>query len=662
MDADHSRPSAMPAKLRWRPYFNGTTVKSKKSKKETSSSDGTRVQSASPPAPGVNAKALAHKVRGGGPHYAGKPSHPPAEVQLQWEEAETIESMGAGGLPHNQHHKVQVPNNTHQPNIRRQQTKQSADHSSTLPSPPLSSSKLDLVGGQSDLSHYRASLPSLRAPEALDTQAVSTPLLSILNNNSYHQALTALLENHRSQMRSTQSSTLGSLGNTTGTTSKRLSSSELLGISTIEDLLQSCGYVDESSRTLASPATTDQSYHSSPETMTLDGPSVSPDQTIQPSILSTRNTAQLNQTLTAPVFTRQELVQGLSSSPFAYLSSNRDPLLNNMPSAWPSLFPSETSRQTSPQPNEDASLPKFNAHRQNNNSSQAEYLSPPSSGVSVHSSPELSIEVSDKDADAGWFKYLDESSPLFADADTDETNLRNTSFEQDAQTTASIAPTLFNDARKDDGVLPTDGEPSKTLWNWTEEMLRPAALSPTGHHSFTPAGTVGRTSPFGTSGGLLKGLQGVNNNNRQQTSKYHTSAVSRTKTVPLPTSKSATLTNNTSVTGGTTSAAAIVAAAVRGNPLAKTGTSKNVAVAEDKKDVSGDQTRIGNNTSSGKDKEKLVVANAKDAGGGKSSNLTGKETKDNMEGYGGLLVMFRGLWKGVKSGPDGTNGGKNSTT
>ncbi|CAO3564795.1 unnamed protein product [Mortierella alpina] len=93
MDTEHSNkvPPPLPAKLRWRPYANGSSKKNSKPKKD----DARSLQ--------PSAKAVASKVRGK-QYYSGKTPTPPVEVKLQWEEAETIESISHGGHPHNQPH------------------------------------------------------------------------------------------------------------------------------------------------------------------------------------------------------------------------------------------------------------------------------------------------------------------------------------------------------------------------------------------------------------------------------------------------------------------------------------------------------------------------------------------------------------------------------
>ncbi|KFH73248.1 hypothetical protein MVEG_00469 [Podila verticillata NRRL 6337] len=609
MDADHSRPSTLPTKLRWRPYSNGTSIKSKRAKKETQLQqqqlEKERSITREKNSQDINPKALAYKVRGGKPHYVGK-VNPSNEVQLQWEEAETIESMSAGGHPHNQHnhHPVQ-PANSHQPNTIQAKKEPQGHGSSTLPSPPMA--RLALVGGESDLGHYKASLPVLTG-ESLGQGSMS--LSSILGNSSknhsYHLALTALLENHRSQMRLSQMTTPSatpSISSMTDSasqpsptnTNRKMSSSELLSISTIDELLESCGYVDDTlapTSFLASPATTNQSFHSSPDTTLLDR---SPGALFgSPSLLSTTRNQM------SPVFAQNGLVQDLSS-PFAYLSSNRDPLLNNAPSAWPSLFPVEGSDRDSTQ------------HVEMATQEQSKQYLTPSSGISTYSSP-LSNQGQDSDVDTEWFGYMDESSPLF-----DDGSLPMPVFAQDVP--LGTIPGTTTSSTKD------DEEPNKTIWNWAEEMLRPAAMAPTGHRGFPSTGPMARTSQFG-GGGLVRTLQ----SNYQQKSGYHTKAAPR-----IPGSA----TSATAPTS-TTSAASIVAAAVRGRPVGKTKT-KTLS----KEDVpKKEEAKVEKQEASSKQVSKEL-----DPSKGRMANglASRKEAKD-VEGYRGLLAMFRGLWQGNEGG------------
>ncbi|KAG0091199.1 hypothetical protein BGZ93_005547 [Podila epicladia] len=608
MDADHSRPSGLPTKLRWRPYSNGTSIKSKRAKKETQQQQLEERSTTREKKPqDINPKALAHKVRGGKPHYVGKA--PSNEVQLQWEEAETIESMSAGGHPHNQHiqhhHSQHIqPQNSHQPNISKEGKASQGHGSSTLPSPPMA--RLALVGGESDLGQYKASVPVLTGDSlGQGSMSLSSILGNSSKNHSYHLALTALLENHRSQMRLSQMATPSSpsLTSSTSATSqpspinRKMSSSELLGISTIDELLESCGYVDDNlapTNFLASPATTNQSLHSSPDTALLESPGSLFGNT---SFSTTRN--QLS-----PAFAQNGLVQDLSS-PFAYLSSNRDPLLNNVPTAWPSLFPLEGSDRDSP-----------TQHVEMATQEQSKQYLTPTSGISTHSSP-----LSQGD-DTEWFGYLDESSPLF-----DDRSLPMPVFDQDIP--SNKVPGTTTSATQDE-------ESNKTIWNWAEEMLRPAALAPTGHRGFPSTGPMARTSQFG-GGGLVRTLQ----SNYQQKSGYHTKAAPRTLgPVPKDTATS------------TTSAASIVAAAVRGKPVAKAKTlnkdKDKEAVA--KKEVGTSKIEKGASSPKHVDKDpdpsiksKTVVANGVAAR---------KEVKD-AESYSGLLAMFRGLWQGTNEGGKG---------
>ncbi|KAG0347624.1 hypothetical protein BG004_007318 [Podila humilis] len=684
MDTDHSRPSALPTKLRWRPYSNGTSIKSKKVKKEAQLEQERSATTQKKLGQDINPKVLAHKVRGGKPHYVGKNEHPSNAVQLQWEEAETMESMSIGGHPHNQHppphyldphqhHHEQQPNTT----ATRQHAK---DGSSTLPSPPLT--RLALVGGESDLSQYKASLSALSGTNTRPQDA-SMSLSSILGNSSknhaYHLALTALLENHRSQMRLSQVATPSLSSSSADSASqpsspgadsgRRLSSSELLDISTIDELLESCGYADGSPAStttfLASPATTNQSLHSSPETTLLGTPSqISASGTIHPSVLST--TAAVHQDPGAPLFTQSDLVQDLSS-PFAYLSSNRDPLLNNAPSAWPSLFPLEGSNFGSMDSKAQTRIPMVTTTTTNtqsqpesSHSSDHEYLSPPTSGISGQSSPMSSLGLGDGESDTEWFGYLNESSPLFTDAEG--INPSGPMFDQNAQFAASdLQGSNGTPTTPSNTGIDSEGA-NKTIWNWAEEMMRPTVLSPTGHRHFPGTGPMARSTlatPFGGNGGLVRSLQ----SNYQQKSGYHTKA-GAPRVTSGPTGKSGNGSGSSS-NQSTTSAASIVAAAVRGKPVKSKRNSalKNeTPVVNKKQEMSQMEKEVGGGSKSKTARLQGAAASVKEDVNKDNktvavdvSSALKNEAKD-PESYRGLLAMFRGLWQGN----DGSKGSERS--
>ncbi|KAI9233701.1 MAG: hypothetical protein BYD32DRAFT_465096, partial [Podila humilis] len=92
----------------------------------------------------------------------------------------------------------------------------------------------------------------------------------------------------------------------------------------------------------------------------------------------------------------------------------------------------------------------------------------------------------------------------------------------------------------------------------------------------------------------------------------------------------------------TTSAASIVAAAVRGRPVGKTKT-KTLS----KEDVpKKEEAKVEKQEASSKQVSKEL-----DPSKGRMANglASRKEAKD-VEGYRGLLAMFRGLWQGNEGG------------
>ncbi|KAF9578481.1 hypothetical protein BGW38_005692, partial [Lunasporangiospora selenospora] len=116
METEHSAKSPpLPAKLRWRPYANGNTFKAKKPRKDPGLDTPTT----------TDPKAVAHKIRavnkspshaGPGSSTLGSKVHSPPPlcgIMLQWEEAETTESMSHGGLVHHSPNAARSPSSPH---------------------------------------------------------------------------------------------------------------------------------------------------------------------------------------------------------------------------------------------------------------------------------------------------------------------------------------------------------------------------------------------------------------------------------------------------------------------------------------------------------------------------------------------------------------------
>ncbi|KAK3819931.1 MAG: hypothetical protein J3Q66DRAFT_335844 [Benniella sp.] len=335
MDTDQSnKPPPLPAKLRWRPYANGTSKKNSKLKK-------------TPQQP--NPKATAHKIKGQ-QYYTGKSQRPLGGVQLQWEEAETIESMSHGGHAHpthpNHHSSRETspsasstssasssssPTGATPGGSVAQKGAQNSVSTSTstgnnsfvnlvhravnpLPSPPLkmSNTRLDLVGAQCDLSQIKASVPGLigngllqngvslnaSVPDTAEayqvlfnalfqtqtkgtTAVFHTPAL-IGNSNGGAPLTNPSAAVPAAPMATSSPSAL--LGSTNinillSDPDRGLDTNELLGIGSLDELLTSCGYSESADvfntqalPMLASPISigANQSFNSSPVSSVLD--------------------------------------------------------------------------------------------------------------------------------------------------------------------------------------------------------------------------------------------------------------------------------------------------------------------------------------------------------------------------------------------------------
>ncbi|KAF9179955.1 hypothetical protein BGZ51_006544 [Haplosporangium sp. Z 767] len=579
MDTDHSsKPPPLPSKLRWRPYANGTSKKNKQPPK-SAIVDNSKVP---------NPKAIAHKMRGT-QYYSGKAPHPPVELKLQWEEAETIESMRHGGHPQNQHHSESGSDHSRGSSPSASSVISSTSSSGTtnkisnsnasnpfayamqramasLPSPPalkLPLTRLDLVGGQSDLTQFKASIPGLTC--SASTQDGGHSLAALTSSNAYQIALNALLQSQNYKNPSvfhTPALTANSPASTTANATspaaaatpvtstaallgsstinnilttdpdRALSNQELLTVATIEELLATYGYVDntinsldslfndQTAQMLASPTSTVQSSQSSPMGGTLDftshrgisrgsSPSsgsfsfspmpVSGDAfemlLTQPSAssLQTPSSASPNNS-GAPGAGNpyNNFVQELAS-PFGYLSTNGDPLLsNNAPSAWPSLFPTAIEDQQMTTQTTITTAAKATPQR-TEIATQTDLpyepsLSPQSIKASAHNSPQSTLALSDEELDPEWLSFLDEAGPIF-----DEIDMQ------------SPPPS------DDESLSAKNTQQNRPIWSWAEELLKPNVMSPTGNRNLPPSapnmsGILGNPA---ASGGLIRTLQGT---------------------------------------------------------------------------------------------------------------------------------------------------------
>ncbi|KAG0210935.1 hypothetical protein BGX33_004596 [Mortierella sp. NVP41] len=582
METD-SKPTPLPAKLRWRPYANGTSKKNSTKPKKTDN-------------PGPNPKAIAHKIRPS-QYYSTKPNHAPVKVSLQWEEAETVESMSHGGHPHNQHQyhhrsfgstssRDSSPGASSDISLTSPPTKQRALSTgssigngngngngdgkgnnvltsamqramASLPSPPPSkplSSGLDLVGGPTDFNLFKASIPGLTGSSSVGQHAAG--LDSLTPNNAYQIALNALFQSQTikhstfhtpalidaplTNNSANAASAASLLGSSTihdtllNDPNRVLSNEELLGVSSIDELLASCGVVEGSTaalttQMLASPTDTNTSVNTSPLTSLLDfnnsgmvarDTSPSCPNTFSPMALTNQSFEVLLAQSTTPQsfpLTQQQqapinpnttalpatgdlyggLVQALSS-PFGYLSTG-DPFTTNAPTAWPSLFPTflddnsmamdiTTSAviATTPQKSEMATQ------------TEGPYvtpLSPESTASTAQGSQRgtpsplsTALGLSDEELDPDWLSFLDEASPLFNEADMPSPPPSGDESTPYSQTTA------------------TKGTEQRTRSSWTWG----SAVPPAGHRGLpsTPSMT-GIPGGSIANGGLIRTLQGT---------------------------------------------------------------------------------------------------------------------------------------------------------
>ncbi|KAG0246648.1 hypothetical protein B0O80DRAFT_434208 [Mortierella sp. GBAus27b] len=533
------RPSPLPAKLRWRPYANGSTQKSKRTKKDdVSQLHQQQSKEKSIQGTELNVKALVHKVRAN-PHCQGQ-LHPLPAVQLQWEEAETVESMSHGGLPHNQLH-----------HYRRQhsQSQHKGDGDSTASpaqAPPSSSaspaSRLSTLNDDSDLGSYKASVPGLTGEDFL---RLGLPLPEFKDNTTYHVALNALLENHRknklldaqapalaltsvpvpisiSSPATLSERTLNHAQLPINNSQRRLSTSELLGITNIDELLTSYGFLGTNAvstkagtNMLASPPSSEKSLHSSPVNATIDSPigtllsplditSESFDKLLAqtPVLLVESDCKQLLQQQqqqqqqqqhqsqehldTSPTLSMANVLSSAFTDFLQDLASpfkrtNGDPLVNgisgNDSSSWLSLFPGTSDEQST----------SVGAGQVGRLDESARPLSPPLSQSSSSSSPIMNLGPIQDEEDPEWLSFLDEASPLVS--------------------------TEIESADPPTGPSFLD----KGLRGWAEEYLKSSAMAPTGYSSVTKTGSM---SAPATTGGFIRGLSA----GQKHASKPHTAA------------------------------------------------------------------------------------------------------------------------------------------
>ncbi|KAF9919571.1 hypothetical protein FBU30_010857 [Linnemannia zychae] len=592
MDTD-TKSATLPAKLRWRPYANGTSKK-----------NSTKIKKIDPPIP----KAVAYKIRAN-QAYTSKSNHA-VKVNLQWEEAETIESMSHGGHPHN-HHQYQhrsydstssrdvspdaMSDTSHSSSSKGRafsisSTSSSSNNSdngdiltsamhramASLPSPPPSkplSTGLDLVGGATDLNFFKASITGLAIDNYDQNSVTLTP------DNAYQIALNALFQSQATKpstfhtaalmdvslannnANNTHASSAASLlGSSTihdtllSDPNRVLSNEELLGVSTIDELLASCGVLEDSTTALTTQLLTSQAdskstLNPSPLNQLLDlndteatvrattpcsntfSPMAISNQSFetllsQSAIPQSLPYSQHQQSPISPAATSTSsspnmvdpfgsLAQALSA-PFGYLSSSNS-FAAAAPTAWPSLFP--VFEEEIPMIADTASTVVTSAMPQRSEmATQTEepYVAPlsPGSTASINNGSRRStpsplstaLGLSDEELDPDWLSFLDEASPLFNDADMPSpppSGDESTSYPQKMPKTAE--------------------QRTKSTWGWG------SAVPPAGHRGLPsvpsmtgiPGGSIG-------GGGLVKTLQGVG---QQRTAKPKTIIPSETSSI-----------------------------------------------------------------------------------------------------------------------------------
>ncbi|KAG0380082.1 hypothetical protein BGX24_010301 [Mortierella sp. AD032] len=600
-----------------------------------------------------------------------------------------MESMSRGGHPHNQH--PPLYNHQRQQNQQQQQQVQQRNLSdsnsdtdsdsysssrrlgvSSLPSPTPSKSPTTPVrnqpGGDLDLSHYKARLPGLTGDDFLEH---GLPLPSIEANTVYQVAVNELLENHRRNMLAEKAPALAitsatspssTLANSTSQQQRRLSSSELLGISTIEELLVSCGYSepvgsftgDTAMRIPVSPATTHQSLHSSPASGIIDLQDISRMSKTPmdissasfdllmaqtPVLLSEGDSKQilLQQQQQQQAFAMDYLQNGLgwasasTPSPFAHISTTHDdPLINGNDSSflsnWPSLFPK----------------------------------------VAIGTQSIAREEELDPD----WLTFLEENPTLFpaltesSTGESPELSSPSTFTTDNGAPPSSTTTTPTTAGRKAEPVAPPVRE--KGAWNWAEDFLKQGAMAPTGHRSFPTAGSFGSFSSGGGgigggggSGGMIRTLRGAggigggSGPRIQQRSGYHTQASGRSGSAATPSSRG----SSSSVSNSRDINAASVDERWKKEESQATTTmripSESTMHMQKKENKVAATTAALEKESPGKKnsaEEESMRGKAK-AGTDTTTTASKKSTTTTTtttttEGFGGLLAMFRGLWKG----------------
>ncbi|KAF9421772.1 hypothetical protein BGZ94_008759, partial [Podila epigama] len=580
----NSRPPPLPAKLRWRPYANGNSLKVKKPKK-------TDIKLNS------NPKAMAHKVRGNQYYAGGRTREPPIKVRLQWEEAETIESMREGGHPHNQHYHHHSSSSDSDSDIsispkgpRRTSTASAGSISSdtsvpakasnslsnilhraisSLPSPTSSSgttstplSAVDFVGGQVDFSLFGASLPAL---SDADLQNHDLPFATLASNTAYQIAMDVLFKPQKIPVGTTANTNVNTNGfsntnNTLNTNANNamalsdlfgapslhslqnhpdsvMSNDDLLNVASIDELLTSCAFADPLDPTaqLLSPTTTNQSLGaSSPMSSLVD-------------FSSSSRISSPSSTSFSPLAISGTSFDALIAQPMNSISqptqlSQQQVLQKNMAQQGSNASLTSSTNVSDPYVVLAQDLSSPFAYM-NASSEQGTVKSPspwpslfpqePSARVQPQSQPQRTEIATQTD---GIYSPATSSVSGRITSLQETLGLSDDELDPDWLSFLDEAAPLLNEAEGlpspphsvDDDISSSATSPrspaqrEKNAWNWTDQLIKPnVTTSPTGHRTFSlPSAPMGNVGQIG-SGGLIRTL----NNTSNQSSKTSTSQI-----------------------------------------------------------------------------------------------------------------------------------------
>ncbi|KAG0269285.1 hypothetical protein DFQ27_004148 [Actinomortierella ambigua] len=510
-------PPPLPAKLRWRPYKNGTSVKSKSARIEQE--EAARA-----------AKNLASKVRSQ-QYYANK-QHSPVELNIQWEEAETLETMSHGGLPINHPHGGASADSNSSRHTSPAASSRAGSFSSPSSSPSPTSTKLDfVVDGAPALAQLRASLPVFSGSDP--QQVLATAQLS--NSTAYQVALELLLQNHRQQNANTallqpSNNTMEAAANTTkalppfqqpppilsaslfgldmpslsnpmlSEPPRKLSNANMMDITDVDELLASCGFLDQATMSaqsstksasspgflsgyLASPDMSDQSLATSPMSDVIDFagsqgtsplPSFAPlgaDGLTFEALLDSKALApstSINSASITPPSSQDsynDLILHLAS-PFAAPTLDTSKVGNGLlastttaSAAWPSLFPGADSSSPSMVQEVVKQPSTIPGRSEISTQTSSPYLSPHSPTFSFGASnTSTNGQSPESGIDPDWLNFLDEASLSEADL---------AALLSDTEVSPAGSPTFSSQQQPQDARAG-----SRSLWTRASDALK----------------------------------------------------------------------------------------------------------------------------------------------------------------------------------------------